>query len=114
MAAQEAAAGKKRRSNTFRLVILKVLNFFIYLAVILLAVMMIYVLWNYVIVRGHLNGRIGIILSVVLGAVALFAFICQIEALFDRNDESITYFNINMSLVALVVSLTSLLTRFIF
>ena len=103
----------RKRHVFFRSFVMKVLNFAVYSLIVCAAIASSYVLWHFVIQRGYLSEKWGYALTGMLMIVAVFAFLCLIEALFDQTDDARSYFSINLSLIALMLSFINLASRFI-
>ena len=98
----------KKSSSKLRNAALNFFNGAIYSMVYLVAVVSIYAIWSEVYPNQE-NSLIGcILISVIMAFIAVYAFLCQQESFKDKETETLEYFNVNISLIALIVALIAL------
>lgn len=110
---QESQTAGQKRHTFFRTFVMKIMNFAIYAAILLLIIAAIYMLWSHVVPRRIFSERTAYAMTAALVIVALFAFLCLIEGLLDQNDDIRIYFSINMSLISLMLSMINFVSKFI-
>ena len=111
--AQEITKKEKKKHAIFRIFVMKVLNFLIYAGLVFASVIFLILLWKYIIARQILSVKLGYAISIFMVVVAIFSLLCMVEAMFDKSDTVREYFSLNISLIALTISVTNLLLRFI-
>ena len=112
--AQELASKPvPKRNVVFRSFVMKFMNFIIYAILVCAAIAGIYAVWGLIVPGGYVSVTVGYVITGFLVLVAVFAFLSFIEAMFDKTDDVKAYFGTNISLIALIMSFISLLTRFI-
>lgn len=110
---QMEQTAQQKKHTFFRTFVMKVMNFAIYAAILLLIVAGIYVLWHNIVPRNMFSIRTAYAVTAALIIVALFAFLCLIEGLLDTSDDIRIYFSINMSLISLMLSMINFVSKFI-
>lgn len=106
--AQTKASKQKKTTGKFRSAAMGLFNGSIYAVVYIFAVIMIYVVWS----ECYFNQTIPlvgcILFTFVLTFVGVYAFLCQQESHSDSESETITHFNTNIALFALIVAMIAL------
>ncbi len=98
----------KKSSSKLRNAALNFFNGAIYSMVYLVAGVSIYAIWSEVYPNQE-NSLIGcILISVIMAFIGVYAFLCQQESFKDKEAETLEYFNVNISLIALIVALIAL------
>lgn len=98
----------KKSSSKLRNAALNFFNGAIYSMVYLVAGVSIYAIWSEVYPNQE-NSLIGcILISVIMAFIGVYAFLCQQESFKDKETETLEYFNVNISLIALIVALIAL------
>ncbi|MBQ5320901.1 MAG: hypothetical protein J6K88_02385, partial [Oscillospiraceae bacterium] len=102
--AQNNTRAKKKNTSKLRSAAMSFFNGAIYSTVYFLAGLSIYVIWaeSYAKQSASLVGCI--ILTAILAFIGIYAFLCQQESFQDKDSDTREHFNINISLVALVVA----------
>lgn len=107
--AQNRAKESKRATSKFRSAAMSLLNGAVFAFIYVLAYYGIYVVWkvSYMKQNAPLVGCI--ILTFFLALIGIYAFLCQQESRQDNDTDVREHFNINISLVALIVAIVALL-----
>ena len=106
--AQNKSNNKSQRTNKLRSAALNFFNGAVYSMIYIVAGFSIYAVWAEVYTKQE-NSLIGcLVLSIVLAFIGVYAFLCQQESFRDKESETLEYFNVNISLIALVVALVAL------
>lgn len=106
--AQNNVKKKNKKSSKLRNAALSFFNGLVYAVVYLISGFSIYVIWSEIYPKQEASLGGCIFLSVILVIVGVYAFLCQQESYNDKETETLEYFNVNVSLIALIVALVAL------
>lgn len=106
--AQSRTKETKKSTSKFRSAAMSFFNGAIYSIAYVLSGLSIYVIWaeSYAKQSASLVGCI--ILTVILAFIGIYAFLCQQESFQDKDSDAREHFNINISLIALIVAIIAL------
>lgn len=99
-----------RNSTKFRTLLMKTFNGIVYIMISLYSIMGIGWIWTDYYPRTS-SIMTCIAFSIGLAVIAIFTFLCQQETLDDKQVEAFNYFSTNISLVALIIALVSLIKK---
>lgn len=106
--AQTKLSQKEKRTRKFRSAAMSLFNGAIYAIVYTFAIAMIYVVWH----ECYANQTVPLIgcilFTLVLAFIGIYAFLCQQESHRDSETDTITHFNTNIALIALIVAMIAL------
>lgn len=106
--AQTKLSQKEKRTKKFRSAAMSLFNGAIYAIVYTFAIAMIYVVWR----ECYANQTVPLIgcilFTLVLAFIGIYAFLCQQESHRDSETDTITHFNTNIALIALIVAMIAL------
>lgn len=106
--AQTKLSQKEKRTRKFRSAAMSLFNGAIYAIVYTFAIAMIYVVWR----ECYANQTVPLIgcilFTLVLAFIGIYAFLCQQESHRDSETDTITHFNTNIALIALIVAMIAL------
>lgn len=106
--AQMVSQNKEKRTGKFRSAAMSLFNGAIYAIVYTFAIAMIYVVWR----ECYANQTVPLIgcilFTLVLAFIGIYAFLCQQESHRDSETDTITHFNTNIALIALIVAMIAL------
>lgn len=107
--AQQKANESVKSTGKFRSALMWLFNIIVYSSVVAIASYCIYIIWtsSYVEQTPPFVGCM--VFTFVLAAVAIGAFVCLIESFRDKNSDAREHFNINISLIALLVAIIALI-----
>ena len=106
--AQNHAKENKRTTSKFRSAAMGLLNGTVYATVYIIAFYSIYVVWTESFSKQNASLVGCIILTFFLVFIGIYAFLCQQESRQDKDNDVREHFNINISLVALIVAIVAL------
>jgi len=106
--AQSKTKEKKRKLN-LRSKAMRFFNGTTYSVIYVVAISAIYVTWKDYFPVGEISLLGGIFLTALLSFVGIYAFLCQQETFNDSGEDSISHFNTNIALIALIVALIALM-----
>ena len=105
--AQEKANKKETQPKNLRERAMGFMNGLLYAFIYLLAVLCIIEVW-----KDYTNHEFslfaGIFSTIIFAFMGIYAFLCQQESFTDNGKDSLTHFNTNVTLIALVVALIAL------
>lgn len=100
---------KKKQSSKFRAALMGYINGVVYVGVAIFSVLTIVGMW----VEYSQNAKHSLITNIVFSAlfavVGIYAFLSEQESFKDSAEDSQKYFNTNVSLIALIISIIALL-----
>lgn len=110
--AQNKAEYKEEKSGRFRTIFMRICNLIIYFGIYLFAIICVYGFWK-VEAPNWQTWVIKIVFIAVSVAIAALMFFTQIESFKDSKKEVQNYFNMNISFIALLISVIALLKEVI-
>ena len=105
----QAKAKEKKTKLNLRSRAMRFFNCMTYSVVCVIAAYTIYVIWKDRFPTESISLYGCILLTVLLAFVGMYAFLCQQETFDDNGEDSISHFNTNMALIALIVALVALM-----
>lgn len=105
----EAKAKEKKPRMNLRAKAMRFFNGTAYSIVCVIAASAIYVIWKEQYPAKLISLYGCILLSVLFAFVGIYAFLCQQETFDDNGEESISHFNTNVALIALIIALIALM-----
>ena len=107
--AQNNAKAPKKSTSKLRGAAMAFFNGAIYSTVYVLAGLFIYAIWTESYAKQSASPIGCIILTAILVFIGIYAFLCQQESFKDDDSDAREHFDINISLIALIVALVALL-----
>ncbi len=99
---------KRQKRSKFRSTAMNFFNGTIYAVVYSLAIVMVYVVWAECYATQTIPLIGCIIFTAIFAFVGIYAFLCQQETHNDSDSDTITHFNTNIALVALIIAMIAL------
>ena len=106
--AQNDANKPKKNTSKLRSAAMAFFNGAIYSVVYVLAMLSIYAIWTESYAKQNASLAGCIILTIILGVIGIYAFLCQQESFQDKDVDAREHFNSNVSLIALIVAIIAL------
>ena len=106
--AQNDAKKPNKETGRLRSAAMRFFNGAIYSTVYVLAGLFIYTIWTESYTKQNASFIGCIILTVILAFIGIYTFLCQQETFQDKENDAREHFNINISLVALIVAIIAL------
>ena len=106
--AQNNAKAPKKNTSKLRGAAMAFFNGAIYSTVYVLAGLFIYAIWTESYAKQSASPIGCIILTAILVFIGIYAFLCQQESFQDKDSDAREHFNINVSLIALIVAIIAL------
>jgi len=105
---QNDAKNPKKNARRLRSAAMGFFNGAVYSTVYVLAGLSIYAIWTESYAKQSASVVGCIILTAILAFIGIYAFLCQQESFQDKDSDAQEHFNVNISLIALIVAIIAL------
>ena len=106
--AETMAQSKQLHTGKVRSIAMRFMNGLIYCIIYVFATLCIFTTWSECYPDKTIPLYGCVIITILFSIIGIYAFVCQQESFKDPDAEAMKYFNSNVSLIALIVSLIAL------